>query len=182
MGAGCSGAGAPFTVSSIQLTLVPSLYVWIALNSSEPVFDGSCPAETVNRSNWLGGIPPAVAVQVIFETASEIVPSSVVTGFGSFAVTTLAFAFGRDDFRPEIVRALIAAYAGVRPPTDAERAAFGAELRFAACRFAVTRITDVHLKRHAGAPRGKDFNRYLARLASVEIHMAANDDLLTLPS
>ena len=56
MGAGCSGAGAPFTVSSIQLTLVPSLYVWIALNSSEPVFDGSCPAETVNRSNWFGGI------------------------------------------------------------------------------------------------------------------------------
>ena len=90
MGAGCSGAGAPFTVSSIQLTLVPSLYVWIALNSSEPVFDGSCPAETVNRSNWFGGIPPAVAVQVIFETASVIVPSSVVTGFGSFAVTTVA--------------------------------------------------------------------------------------------
>src|SRR5215468_10766350 len=90
MGAGCSGAGAPFTVSSIQLTLVPSLYVWIALNSSELVFDGSCPAEIVNRSNWFGGMPPAVAVQVIFETASEIVPSSVVTGFGSFAVVTVA--------------------------------------------------------------------------------------------
>jgi homoserine kinase type II len=98
------------------------------------------------------------------------------------AVTLLAFAYGRDDFRPDVTRALLEAYAAVRPPTAAERAAFGAELRFAACRFAVTRITDVHLKREAGAPRGKDFNRYLARLASVEFHLATNDGLLDLPT
>ena len=73
------------------------------------------------------------------------------------AVTTLAFGYGRDDFRPEIVRALIEAYARPRAPvTDAERAAFGAELRFVACRFAVTRITDVHLKRDAGAAPGQE--------------------------
>ena len=52
----------------------------------------------------------------------------------------------------DVTRALLEAYASVRPPTAAERAAFGDELRFAACRFAVTRITDVHLKRDAGAP------------------------------
>jgi len=96
------------------------------------------------------------------------------------AVTTLAFGYGRDDFRPEIVRALIVAYRGVRPPTDVERAAFGAELCFVACRFAVTRITDVHLKREAGAAPGKNFHRYLDRLASVKTHLAAQDGLFDL--
>jgi homoserine kinase type II len=97
------------------------------------------------------------------------------------AVTTLAFAYGREDFRADVTRALLKAYASARPTTDAERRAFGAELRFAACRFAVTRITDVHLKRDAGAPGGKDFSRYLARLGSVEIHLALRDGLLDLP-
>jgi homoserine kinase type II len=97
------------------------------------------------------------------------------------AVTLLAFAYGRDDFRGDVTRALLEAYSSVRTPTAEERRAFGAELRFAACRFAVTRITDVHLKRAAGAPGGKDFRRYLARLASVEVHLAAEDGLLALP-
>jgi len=96
------------------------------------------------------------------------------------AVTTLAFGYGRDDFRPEIVRALIGAYVAARPVTDAERAAFGAELRFVACRFAVTRITDVHLKREAGGAPGKNFQRYLDRLASVKKHLSAGDGLLDL--
>jgi Ser/Thr protein kinase RdoA (MazF antagonist) len=95
-------------------------------------------------------------------------------------VTTLAFAYGRDDFRPDVTRALLEAYAAVRPPTADERRAFGAELRFAACRFATTRITDVHLKRERGAPAGKDFRRYLARLASVDVHLASGDGLLDL--
>jgi len=96
------------------------------------------------------------------------------------AVTTLAFGFGRDDFRADIVRALIDGYAAARPPTSDEQAAFGAELRFAACRFAVTRITDVHLKRDAGAAPGKNFQRYLDRLASVRAHLAAADGLFDL--
>jgi homoserine kinase type II len=96
------------------------------------------------------------------------------------AVTTLAFGFGRDDFRADIVRALIDGYAAARPPTAEERGMFGAELRFAACRFAVTRITDVHLKRDAGAAPGKNFQRYLDRLASVRAHLAADDGLLAL--
>ena len=96
------------------------------------------------------------------------------------AVTVLAFGFGRDDFRPELTRALIDAYVGSRPLVSEERAAFGAELRFAACRFAVTRITDVHLKQGAGAAPGKRFQRYLARLASVRAHLDAADGLLSL--
>jgi len=96
------------------------------------------------------------------------------------AVTLLAFAFGREDFRPDVVRALVAGYAAERQPTAAEREAFGAELRFAACRFAVTRITDVYLKRTAGAAPGKDFGRYLLRLRRVREHLAAADGLLAL--
>lgn len=96
------------------------------------------------------------------------------------AVTALAFAFGRDDFRPEMVRALLAGYAGLRPFAPAEREGFGAELRFVACRFAVTRITDVHLKRTAGAAPGKDFRRYLLRLDRVKQHLASGDGLLAL--
>jgi homoserine kinase type II len=96
------------------------------------------------------------------------------------AVTLLAFTFGRDDFRADVVRALVEGYASVRRPTDEERAAVGPELRFAACRFAVTRITDVHLKRGEGTPPGKDFGRYLARLEQVRRHLAARDGLLDL--
>jgi homoserine kinase type II len=118
---------------------------------------------------------PRLAALLDFEQAS----------WGRFAydlaVTTLAFAYGRADFRADVTRALLEHYAAARPPTDDERRAFSDELRFAACRFAVTRITDVHLKRDAGAPVGKDFRRYLARLASVEAHLATGDGLLELP-
>ncbi|MBC8132343.1 MAG: homoserine kinase [Deltaproteobacteria bacterium] len=97
------------------------------------------------------------------------------------AVTTLAWGFGHDDFRPEIVRALFDGYNGVRRLDSGERAAFGCELRFAACRFAVTRITDVYMKRGAGAAPGKDFRRYLQRLARVREHLASGDNLLLPP-
>jgi homoserine kinase type II len=122
------------------------------------------------------GAQPGLAALIDFEQAS----------WGRFAydlaVTLLAFAYGRDDFRADLVRALLDGYATVRPPTDAERAAFGAELRFAACRFAVTRVTDFHLKRESGAPAGKDFNRYLARLRAVKTHLTAHDGALDLPA
>jgi homoserine kinase type II len=118
---------------------------------------------------------PALAALLDFEQAS----------WGRFAydlaVTTLAFGYGRDDFRADVTRALLEAYVAARAPSDVERRAFGNELRFAAIRFATTRITDVHLKRDAGAPAGKDFRRYLARLGSVEVHLAAGDGLLDLP-
>ena len=97
------------------------------------------------------------------------------------AVTTLAFGFGRDDFRPEILGALFDGYVHERRLTDAERAGFGHELRFAACRFAITRITDVHLKRSAGAAPGKDFRRYLQRLSRVKEHLQSGDRLLQPP-
>jgi homoserine kinase type II len=96
------------------------------------------------------------------------------------AVSVLAFGYGRDDFRPEVTRAFIDGYLAERTPTAAERDGFGAELEFAACRFAVTRITDVHLRRGEGAPAGKDFRRYLHRYEAVRAHRARTDGLLSL--
>jgi homoserine kinase type II len=96
------------------------------------------------------------------------------------AVTLLAFAYGKDDFRPDRVRAFLDAYRAVRAPLPVEHNAFPAELRFAACRFAVTRITDVFLRQQPGVPGGKDYRRYLDRLARVKSHLAADDGLLVL--
>lgn len=96
------------------------------------------------------------------------------------AVSTLAFGFGSDDFRPDVTRVFIESYIRERPPTIREAAAFGADLRFACCRFAITRITDVYLRRQAGAPTGKDFRRYLARLTCVKEHLARRDGLFAL--
>jgi homoserine kinase type II len=97
------------------------------------------------------------------------------------AVSVLAFGFGADDFRPDVTRAFIDGYCARRPPTAEERAAFADELRFACCRFAVTRITDVYMRRNAGAPPGKDFRRYLQRLRAVDRQAASGSDLLLLP-
>ncbi len=96
------------------------------------------------------------------------------------AVSVLAFGFGRDDFRADVTRAFIDGYRTVRQPTAAEDRGFAAELGFAACRFAVTRITDVYLRRGAGAPGGKDFGRYLQRLAAVQAHTRRGSGLLRL--
>ena len=92
----------------------------------------------------------------------------------------LAFGFGREDFRADVTRAFIDGYQAVRPLSADEDRAFGAELRFAACRFAVTRITDVYLRRGDGAPAGKDFQRYLDRLAAVERHLQQGGALFRL--
>jgi homoserine kinase type II len=96
------------------------------------------------------------------------------------AVSVLAFGFGMDDFRPEITRAFIDGYVDTRPLDEREVASFGDELCFAACRFTVTRITDVYLRREAGAPPGKDFRRYLQRLRAVKLHLANEDGLLSV--
>ncbi|HEY0706695.1 MAG TPA: phosphotransferase, partial [Polyangia bacterium] len=96
------------------------------------------------------------------------------------AVSVLAFGFGHDDFRADVTRAFLDGYRAVRVPTAVEERAFADELRFAACRFAVTRITDVYMRRTAGAPGGKDFWRYIKRLHAVERHLAERSGLFRL--
>ncbi|MCB9574792.1 MAG: homoserine kinase [Kofleriaceae bacterium] len=65
--------------------------------------------------------------------------------------------------RPDVARALVAGYQRVRPLTAADRAALPIELRAAAARFTLTRITDVHLPGISNPD--KDFRDFLARLA-----------------
>ncbi len=67
-----------------------------------------------------------------------------------------------DDVLPELFAGLVNGYAAVRALEPVERELFPVELRAAAVRFTVTRITDVYLP-GADLP-GKDFRRYLARL------------------
>lgn len=67
-----------------------------------------------------------------------------------------------DGPRVDLAEAMIAGYERRRPLGDADRAALPVELRAAAARFTVTRITDVHL-RQVDNP-DKDFRAFLARL------------------
>ena len=63
--------------------------------------------------------------------------------------------------RFDIAGALLAAYQGVRPLTVADREAFVIEVRAAAARFTITRITDVYLAKVYNPD--KDFRAFLAR-------------------
>lgn len=106
------------------------------------------------RDNVLFAADGALAALIDFEQASS---GSLVY---DLAVCLNAWCFG-DDFDLALVRAMIDGYAAVRPLDAAERAALPVECRAAAMRFAVTRITDVHL---ADTVSTKDFRRFLARM------------------
>jgi homoserine kinase type II len=67
-----------------------------------------------------------------------------------------------DDLVPALCAALVDGYRAVRPLEPVEQDLLWVELRAAAVRFTVTRITDVYLP-GADLP-GKDFRRYQARL------------------
>jgi homoserine kinase type II len=81
------------------------------------------------------------------------------------AVTALAWCFG-DELEAPLLTALGEGYASVRPLEEAEVAALPAVIRFAALRFAITRITDFELRRGAGVY--KDYRRFVARLAALD--------------
>lgn len=107
---------------------------------------------------WQG---PRIAALLDFESVS----------LGSFAydlmVTVFAWCF-RDELVTADARAMIEGYDAVRPLSGAERRAFDVEAAFACLRFATTRITDFELRRAGGAPPGRDFRRFLTRLAAIE--------------
>ena len=79
------------------------------------------------------------------------------------AVCLNSWCFGRDDFDRRLLAAMLAGYDRVRPLPPEDRQALAVEVRGAAMRFAVTRITDVYLPKITNPT--KDFRRFLARLA-----------------
>jgi len=66
-----------------------------------------------------------------------------------------------DAVRFDVVAALLAGYQRLRPLTDADRAALPIEVRAAAARFTITRITDVYLAKVDNPDR--DFRAFLSR-------------------
>lgn len=102
----------------------------------------------------------ALAALLDFESASR----------GRFAfdlaVTVLAWCYG-DAFRPDLARAMVAGYASVRRLDAADRASLFPDARFAAHRFALTRITDFEL-RTSGTGVHKDYRRFVARLDALD--------------
>jgi homoserine kinase type II len=66
------------------------------------------------------------------------------------------------SFSPDLVRAMVRGYSSERELEPAERALLPVEVRAAAMRFTVTRITDVYCR--GLAPPDKDFRRFLVRL------------------
>jgi homoserine kinase type II len=65
------------------------------------------------------------------------------------------------DVRLDLAAGLLAGYQRVRPLTEADRHALAVEVRAAAARFTITRITDVYLARVDNPD--KDFRAFLAR-------------------
>jgi homoserine kinase type II len=102
-----------------------------------------------------------IASLVDFESASQ----------GCFAfdmmVTLLAWCYG-DAFREDLVNAFLSAYSAVRPVTAQERDALPIEGAIACLRFATTRITDFAMRTPPGQTPGRDYRRFLGRLAAIE--------------
>lgn len=101
-----------------------------------------------------------IAALLDFESASR---GSAAFDLG---VTLLAWCYG-DDLDPGLSRALASGYCAVRPLAEDERRALHDEARFAALRFAITRITDFELRpRESGVY--KDYRRFLGRLSALD--------------
>jgi homoserine kinase type II len=117
---------------------------------------------------WNG---PRIAALIDFESAC----------FGPLAfdvmVTLLAWCYG-DAFEPDLVRALLEGYSGVRRLEPRERSALATEGGIACLRFATTRITDFAMRAAPGEAPKRDYRRFLSRLAELEAgvlepHLAA---------
>jgi homoserine kinase type II len=130
-----------------------------ALDESDRARDPTLPAGLVHgdlfRDNvlWNGA---SLAALLDFESAHRGALAY------DLAVCTLAWCYG-DAFDDRLSRALVAGYETVRPLSEAEHRALPAEMRFAAVRFAITRITDYAMRPPEGRVM-KDWKRFLARL------------------
>jgi homoserine kinase type II len=142
-----------------ELELIRRKYAEYARLRDHALPKGVCHGDLF-RDNvlWQG---PRIAALLDFESVS----------LGSFVydlmVTVFAWCF-RDGLVQADASAMIHGYDAVRPLTRAEWQAFEVEAAFACLRFATTRITDFELRRAGNAPPGRDFRRFMARLAAIE--------------
>jgi homoserine kinase type II len=87
-------------------------------------------------------------------------------------VTVFAWCY-RDHLVSADAEAMVLGYASVRPLEADERAALEVESALACLRFASSRITDFELRRAGDSAPGRDFRRFLSRLAAVEAGVLA---------
>ncbi len=80
------------------------------------------------------------------------------------AVALLSFCAPTGPLLLPHARALLAGYHDVRPLLPTEQRGLYEELRFAALRFTVTRLTDVHLHQGTWGAHSKDYRDFLRRL------------------
>lgn len=109
---------------------------------------------------WDAAVDDSLAALLDFESAS------LGSALFDLGVTLLAWCYG-DELDLDLARALVDGYTSRRPIDRHAAEALYVETRFAAIRFATTRITDFEL-RPAGQGVYKDFRRFLGRLAAVE--------------
>jgi homoserine kinase type II len=148
-------AGDPALVSAVASAREEM--VWLAARAGQRA---SAPRGIIHgdlfRDNVLFAADGDVAALLDFEQAS------LGTWVYDLAVSANAWCY-TDEVVPELCAALVAGYRAIRPLEPVERALLWTELRAAAVRFCVTRITDVYLP-GADLP-GKDFRRFQQRLA-----------------
>jgi homoserine kinase type II len=136
------------------------------LDRSEPdglptgVIHGDLFRDNVRFEATDGVVGDAIVAAVDWESASDGVLAY------DLMVAMLAWSFG-DDFDFDLARAMVRAYDAVRPLEPAEWMALRALAIGASARFAVTRITDFHLRQGVGDRTHKDFRRFTARIEAL---------------
>ncbi|MFI5302961.1 MAG: homoserine kinase [Polyangiales bacterium] len=96
-----------------------------------------------------------------FESASDGVLAY------DLAVCISSWCFG-DDFEPALVRAMVEGYARVRVIGAREMSGLVVELKLAALRFSITRITDYAMRAGLGARVMKDWRRFWRRFEGID--------------
>ena len=146
-------------------TLDPALGRAIAVLADELVFADA--AQRTRRRATQGIIHGDLFRDNVLWEAGEVV---AILDFEQASGGSLAYDLGvcindwcwADGPRIDLAVALVAGYQRVRPLTQADRDALPIEVRVAATRFTITRITDVYLARLANPE--KDFRAFLARV------------------
>lgn len=101
-----------------------------------------------------------IAALIDFESACE------GTFLFDLLVCICAWCYG-DDFDLQRVSGLVSGYQRRRPLEARELAALESEATFVCLRFATTRITDFSMRAAPGQAPGRDYRRFLARLAAI---------------
>jgi homoserine kinase type II len=125
------------------------------------VIHGDLFRDNVLFAEEVGARANEVVALLDFESASDGVLAY------DLAVTLLSWCFG-DTFDVGLVRAMLEGYGAVRPLDARERAGLAIELRLAALRFAITRMTDYAMRTGHGPRVMKDWHRFWQRFQSVD--------------